>query len=82
MNSDADGKSNKNRWRSIADREVESHRTVINVAHFRQHSVKVNAVDGGPSECREPRIVQTDRDELAGELRSNQSLIKFHKLIS
>jgi hypothetical protein len=54
--------------RSVADGKVKSHRTVIYVTHFCQHSVEMNAVDGCPGESRQPRVMQANGDEFAREL--------------
>lgn len=68
MNTNANRQSYKDCWRSIANSEIETHWSVIDVAHFSEHSIKVNTIDSCPRECCQPRIVKTDGDKLAGEL--------------
>lgn len=71
VNSDTDRKADKYCWRSIANREIETHRAVINIAHFSQHSIKMNAINGRPSESCQPRIMKANGDQLAWELKWN-----------
>jgi hypothetical protein len=48
VNSDTNRKSNKDRWCSVANCKVEAHRSMVDVTHFSQHSVEMNAVDSCP----------------------------------
>jgi hypothetical protein len=52
MHSDTNRKSDEDSWCAVADSEVETHRSVVDIAHFCEHSVKVDAVDSRPSEGR------------------------------
>lgn len=49
-----DGESHDNSRSTVAHCEVEAHWTMINIAHFSQHSIEVDAVDSRPGEGRQP----------------------------
>lgn len=68
MSSHTDSQSHDDRRSTIAHCEVEAHWTVINIAHFSQHSIEMNAVDGCPCKGGQPRVVKSNRNQFAGEL--------------
>lgn len=49
-----DSESHDDGRSTVAHCEVEAHWTVINITHFSQHSIKVDAVDGCPCKGRQP----------------------------